>query len=91
MATRRQEIIKRLEECPVSPFHLANELSIPMKEFFEDLSHIRATIRPRRIGMVPASCRHCGFVFRERSRIKTPTRCPKCRSEWIEEEKLYIE
>ncbi len=91
MATRRQRIIERLEKGPVSPFHLANKLGIPMKEFFEDLSHVRATIKPRAVKMIPAYCRHCGFVFRERSRLKTPTRCPKCKGEWIERERLYIE
>lgn len=89
--TRRQEIAELLEKGPVSPFNIANKFGVPLKEILEDLEHIKLSIKPKQLKMVPAHCKSCGFVFKERSRIKTPTKCPKCRGEWIEREKLYIE
>ncbi len=89
--TRRQEIAEILEKGPISLFNLANKLGVPLKELLEDLEHIKLSIKPRQLKIIPAYCKSCGFVFRERSRIKTPTKCPKCRGEWIEREKIYIE
>ncbi|RLF80089.1 transcriptional regulator, partial [Thermococci archaeon] len=37
----------------------------------------------------PAQCKKCGFIFKPEIRI--PGRCPKCKSEWIEEPRFKIE
>ena len=31
----------------------------------------------------PASCGKCNYVFSERKSAKKPSKCPKCRSQWI--------
>ncbi len=36
--------------------------------------------------MIPPQCRKCGFVF-EKPKV---SRCPKCRSEWIEPARFLI-
>jgi len=30
-----------------------------------------------------AQCKKCEFKFEERSKIRKPSKCPKCKSEWI--------
>lgn len=88
--TRREEIIGLLEKGPISPYNIANKFGTTLKEILEDIKHVKLSIKPKQLKMVPAYCKKCGFVFKERSRIKTPTKCPKCRGEWIEKEKLFI-
>ena len=39
----------------------------------------------------PATCKGCGFQFRERSRIKTPSKCPRCRGERIMPATFFIQ
>ena len=79
--TRRQEIIKLLQEDKFSAQTLANMFKVELKEIIDDLFHISNSEKLKR---EPAYCKKCGFVFRERSRIKAPSRCPKCKMEWIE-------
>ena len=60
------------------------------KLILEDLKAIQKSLR--RVGKVllvkPAECRKCGFVFRPE--INIPSRCPRCKSEWIEEPRFMI-
>ncbi len=95
MMTRRQRIIKLLEERDYSPSELALALDMrgkgAKKVILEDLKAIQRTLK--REGKVllikPAECRKCGFVFPPE--IKVPSRCPRCKSEWIEEPRFKIE
>jgi hypothetical protein len=90
--TRREEIIEILKAEAVSAQELANYFRCIVKEIEDDLRHIAKSVRPDyELKMYPAVCRSCGFVFRERSRIKKPSKCPKCRSESIEFPKFRIE
>ena len=82
--TRREEIIQMLKEQEMSLQHLANHFKTDLKELHEDFEHVKYTARKQGgLVMRPAECRSCGFVFKERSKIKTPTKCPKCREERI--------
>ncbi len=95
MMTRRQRIIKLLEERDYSPSELALALDMrgkgAKKVILEDLKAIQKILK--REGKVllikPAECRKCGFVFPPE--IKMPSRCPRCKSEWIEEPRFKIE
>ncbi|ASI99750.1 transcriptional regulator [Thermococcus celer] len=95
MMTRRARIIKLLEERDYSPAELSMALGLrgrgAKKVILEDLRAIQRTLK--REGKVllikPAECRKCGFVFKPE--IKIPTRCPRCKSEWIEEPRFKIE
>ncbi|MCD6189294.1 MAG: transcriptional regulator [Thermococcus sp.] len=95
MRTRRQKIIKLLEERDYSVSELAILLDMrgkgSRKVILEDLRTIAGIVK--REGKVlliqPAQCKKCGFVFKPE--IKIPGRCPKCRSEWIEEPRFKIE
>ncbi len=94
MMTRRQKIIKLLEERDYSVSELALLLDMrgkgSSKIILEDLRAISKTLK--REGKVlliqPARCRNCGFIFKPE--IKVPSKCPKCRSTWIEEPRFRI-
>lgn len=95
MMTRRQRIISLLEERDYSPSELARALELrgkgAVKTVIEDLRAIQKTLkREGRVLLIkPAECRNCGFVFKPE--IKIPSKCPRCKSEWIEEPRFKIE
>jgi len=89
--TRRQEIIEILEKGEKSAQELANQFKVELSEILEDLNHIKYSVKPKKLAMKPAQCRKCGFKFEERSKLKKPGKCPKCRSEWIMAARLRIE
>ena len=81
--TRRQEIIALLEKEEKSAQDLANLFKIELFEILVDLKHIKHSIKPKKLVTKPAQCKKCGFIFKERSKIKKPSRCPSCKGEWI--------
>ena len=88
MKTRRERIMETLEETetPLTAQNLCDMLEIKSRSIvYEDIEHIKKTVRSRgkELLMSPASCGKCHFVFKSRSSAKRPSRCPKCRSEWI--------
>ena len=89
--TRREEITERLSKEAESAHQLANYYKVELKEILEDLEHIAISIKPRKLKQIPAKCKHCNFVFEERSRIKKPSRCPRCKSERIQAQLFKIE
>lgn len=82
--TRREEIIEILSERAESVHQLANHYKVELNEILEDLGHIAKSVKPRKLKQIPARCKHCDFVFKERSKVKKPSRCPSCRSERIQ-------
>jgi len=89
--TRRQEIINILEEQKQSAQHLANYFQTELKEILEDLEHIEISIKPKKLKTNPAYCKQCNFIFKERSKVSKPSRCPRCRSEWVEAQMFFIQ
>ena len=95
MMTRRQRIISLLEGRDYSPSELALALELrgrgSKRLILEELRTIQRIVK--REGKVllikPAECRKCGFVFKPE--INIPSRCPRCKSEWIEEPRFKIE
>ena len=81
--TRRQQIIEILQENKQTAQQLANYFQTTLKEILEDLGHIQISIKPKKLKINPAYCKSCNFVFRERERVSKPSKCPKCKSEWI--------
>ena len=88
--TIRKQIIEMLEQRPWSAYALANYFRLEAAEIFDDLEHIKLSIRPRKIKVIPAVCKTCGFVFKERTKMKAPSKCPKCKSEYIQDALLSI-
>jgi hypothetical protein len=84
VATPRQAIKELLQEETLTSLELSRLLSLPEKEVLDHLEHIARAPGPgHRFLLTPAECKHCGFVFRKRERLTTPSRCPRCRHESI--------
>jgi predicted Zn-ribbon and HTH transcriptional regulator len=84
VSTPRQAMKDLLAEQPRSSLELSQLLSLPEKEVLEHLSHLARAPGPgRHFHIIPAVCKHCGFVFRKRDRLTRPSRCPICQHESI--------
>jgi len=87
--THRREITAVLYNCaqPLSAKEISSLVGIGEKEVRFHLEHIRKSLRgtSRRLDTVGPRCMECGFVFRKRDRLSRPGKCPRCRSERIEE------
>ncbi len=84
--TLRQRIIDLLTGTRRSSYQLAQMLGIPERQIEAHLTHVVKTVardKTKRFILDPARCQTCEFVFRDRSRLTRPSRCPHCRSEAI--------
>ena len=90
--TRIQEIIQILSGEALSLPELAGILRVHIKEIYADLPHIEKSIQRRgKLVITPAQCRKCGFIFKDHPKIKTPSRCPKCKGKWMKEAAFQIQ
>ena len=92
--TTRQRIIELLTDIPMATHQLARALGITERQVEEHLAHVIKTVtrdRSRRFLREPSSCLDCGFMFRDRTRLTRPSRCPQCRSEGITPPRYHIE
>ena len=84
MSTTRQIMRELLAEQPRSSLELSQLLSQSEKEVLGHLAHLARAPGPgRRFHLIPAVCKHCGFVFRKRDRLTRPSRCPLCQHQSI--------
>lgn len=84
--TPRQRMIELLIGTRLATHQLAQMLDIRERQVEEHLSHVVKTIardKSRRFVLDPAFCQDCNFVFRDRRRLTSPSRCPQCRSEAV--------
>ncbi len=82
--TTRQAIRELLLEQPLSALEISKLLSISEREALDHLAHLaRAPGQDYRFRVDPAVCKHCGFVFKKRERLTTPSHCPICRGQSI--------
>ena len=89
--TRRQALERLLRGGPCRLEDLARLVRAPLPSVAEDLAHVVRSLRGRgRLVVTPARCRACDFTFRDRTRFTTPSRCPRCRSENIEDAEFAI-
>ncbi len=73
--------------------HLAKLLEMTPKEVATDLQHLSKTLKHSgdlELLMVPAQCRSCGFQFSHKKHLTKPSKCPQCKSTWIEEPAFTI-
>ena len=89
--TRREQIIEILQENRQSAQQLANYFQTTLNEILEDLEHIGKSIKPRKLKIYPAYCKSCNFIFMEREKVSKPSKCPRCKSEWIEAQMFGIQ
>jgi predicted Zn-ribbon and HTH transcriptional regulator len=92
--TIRQQLMRLLAGTRRSARELAELIGAPERQIEEHLAHVvRSLARDsaRRFRLEPSRCHDCGFVFRQRTRLTTPSRCPHCRSEAIAPPRFGIE
>ena len=90
-STRRQEIADLLRRGKMGVIDIARCVGAPAKSVLTDLEHIRRGLTAReRWVVIDAECLSCGFVFKGRERLNTPSRCPHCRSEQIRDPEFAI-
>ncbi len=90
MATIRKQITEALEKECLGLREISQLLRISEKEALDHLQHIAQSAHPKRLKMEPAACRQCGFVFKKRDRLNTPSRCPLCKGESISPPRYHI-
>jgi transcriptional regulator len=93
-ATIRQQIIQAITDVRCSARDLAHRLAVSEREVEDHLTHIGKSVARDRKGrflLEPSTCQDCEFVFRGRTRLTRPSRCPKCRSEAISPPRFWIE
>lgn len=82
--TRREKIAEMLKEEAWSLLDLAKSFSEHIKVIEDDIVHIRKSLSASyKLKQVPAKCEICDYAFKERKKLKKPSRCPKCKSERI--------
>ena len=87
--TRRQQLAALIQDGKWSVKELAEELGVPIRTIVDDLEHIGQTHRGK-MTIEPAACQKCKFAFRDRARVTTPSRCPKCHSEWVRDPRVHM-
>ncbi|OQX18898.1 MAG: hypothetical protein BWK75_06165 [Candidatus Altiarchaeales archaeon A3] len=84
--TRRQRLTEDLKNGWISIRALSMSYKFPEKVIADDIEHIKKSISRRgKLMLKPAECINCGFVFKEREKIKGPSKCPECKSERIKD------
>lgn len=92
--TPRQRIMELITGALRTSRQLAELVGIPERQVEDHLTHIVKTVardKTRRFVLEPSTCQDCRFVFRERTRLTRPSRCPRCRSEAITPPRYGIE
>lgn len=90
MQIPERTVRQRLAELLIGTFRSSRQLAelvgAPEREVEDHLGHLIKSLardRTRRFVVDPSVCQDCGFVFRERTRLTKPSRCPRCRSEAV--------
>lgn len=84
--TARQRLAGFLMGARLTSYQLAQLLGIPERQVEEHLEHVVKTVardREKRFILEPSGCQDCGYVFRDRTKLTRPSRCPRCKSESI--------
>ena len=79
-------------DSPLSAKEIALELGPDNEKIiYDELKHVAKSVK--RMGLTlyiqPAYCKKCGYVFKD-AKIKKPSKCPKCKSQWIEPPRFII-
>ncbi|MBU7044250.1 MAG: transcriptional regulator [Theionarchaea archaeon] len=83
--TRREDIIDILKEEEMTSEQLAYLFQTRKKSILFDLTHIKKSLQSKNeyLAMKMPRCNTCGYEFNLKT-VKEPSKCPKCKSTWIE-------
>jgi predicted Zn-ribbon and HTH transcriptional regulator len=90
MLTLRKKIAETLKEKSLDLRKISQLFGIKERDALDHLIHIERSVYPRRLTVEPAFCQQCGFSFKKRTRLSTPSRCPVCKSEHISPPRFRI-
>jgi transcriptional regulator len=81
--TLREALRRVLSEGRFTAHELSGRVGISEKDVAGHLEHLARSVKGSgdRFDVEPARCQDCGFVFRDRTRLTRPSRCPRCKSE----------
>jgi len=87
----RKDLIPLLLDHPLSVAQIARQVRESPKDIAADLEHLFRSLKNTdyRASITPAVCRKCGFEFGS-DKLQKPSRCPKCKSTWLEEPLIQI-
>jgi hypothetical protein len=90
--TIRSALRATLLEGPLTARELSARVGIGEKEVAEHLEHLARSFRHSAEGLLvePARCLACGFVFKERTRLARPSKCPACRSQRLRPARFQV-
>lgn len=91
MLTLRKRIAEALEGECLDLRGISKLFMIKEREALDHLKHIARSVHPKRLAAEPASCKRCGFSFKKRTRLNSPSRCPVCKSEHISPPRFKID
>jgi predicted Zn-ribbon and HTH transcriptional regulator len=89
--TTRQRMTDRLRDEPMSASALAREFELNTATALTHVEHIAQTLEStdEQLLVAPPACIDCGFDGFD-DLINRPSRCPKCKSENIEEPAFQV-
>jgi predicted Zn-ribbon and HTH transcriptional regulator len=92
MQTVRQEMITLLSQEEHSAQDLSRILGIRQQAVYDHLVHIARSVasQKKKLLITPPRCLDCGYVFKERKRFTSPSRCPRCKGEHIEKPRYQV-
>ena len=90
--TVRSALRQVLRERPLTAREISARVGISEKEVSGHLEHVARSLRhsSERLRVEPAQCLACAFVFKERTRLTKPSKCPVCRSERVDPPRFVI-
>ena len=88
----RKDLLEMLRSAPRSVADIAAQLELEPRDVEDDLRHLLKSVRHTgyRVTIIPARCRHCGFIFNA-DKLHKPGKCPFCRETWISQPLIHIE
>ena len=88
----RKRLIDMLLGHPMTVSQIAQLVDESPSRIVDDLNHLFRSLKHVEYKAVvePARCRTCGFDFSE-VKLTKPSKCPECKSTWIQEPKIGIE
>ncbi len=92
-ATIRSQLKQVLREGPpLTAREISARVGISEKEVGGHLEHLARSLRQsdERLQVEPARCLACGFVFKDRTRLNKPSRCPECKSQRLAPPRFVI-
>lgn len=81
--TLRDALRHALREGFLTARDLSARVGISEKDVPGHLHHLILSLKQsgERLEIQPPRCHGCGFVFKERTRLSKPSRCPRCKSQ----------